>query len=196
MDKMLFPSDADMLFRLKTGNAEAFDFFYRKHRARIYANILKMVKSPDMAADILQEVFIKVWNNAAGLDVSQPFEGYLVRIAQNCVYDFFRRAARQKKLEDKLILSSIADTEADTDTALELEENIKLLSKEIDLLPPKCREVFQLCKLEGKSYEEVAQLLNISTATVNNHIVKATRILKGRFGKTDFLLILLLITIF
>ena len=196
MSKMLFPSDDDMLLSLKTGDANAFDFFYRKHRARIYANILKLVKSPDIAADILQEVFIKVWKNASGLDVNQSFEGYLVRIAQNSVYDFFRKAARQKKLEDKLMASSLADTDAEADTALDLEENIKLLSKEIDLLPPKCREVFQLCKLEGKSYEEVAQLLDISTATVNNHIVKATRILKSRLSKTDIMLILLLITVF
>lgn len=196
MSKMLFPSDDDMLLRLKTGNYDAFDFFYRKHRARIYSNILKLVKSPDIAADILQEVFIKVWNNASGLDVNQSFEGYVVRIAQNSVYDFFRKAARQKKLEDKLIASSLADTDTDVDLELDLEDNIKLLSNEIELLPPKCREVFQLCKLEGKSYEEVAHLLNISTATVNNHIVKATRILKSRLGKVDIVLILLLITNF
>lgn len=196
MSETLFSSDRDMLLRLKAGNVEAFDFFYRKHRGRIYANILKLVKSPDIAADILQEVFIKVWNNAPGIDINQSFEGYLVRIAQNSVYDFFRKAARQKKLEDKLITSSLADIDSDADIELDLEESIKLLSKEIDLLPPKCKEVFQLCKLEGKSYEEVAQLLNISTATVNNHIVKATRILKSRLGKIDVMLILLLITFF
>lgn len=196
MSKIVSLYENDMLIRLKSGDEEAFDFFYKKHRGKIYGNILKLVKSSDIAADILQDVFIKVWNHAAGLDVEQSFEGYLVRIAQNSVYDFFRKASRQKKLEEKLIASSAVEDHQDIDAGAELEESIKLLDQEINLLPPKCREVFQLCKIEGKSYDEVAALLNISTATVNNHIVRATRILKSRLSQVDVILILLLITIF
>jgi RNA polymerase sigma-70 factor (family 1) len=195
MSKIVPFSDKEMLIRLKSGDEEAFDFFYKKHRGKIYGNILKLVKSTDIAADILQDVFIKVWNHAAGLDVERSFEGYVVRIAQNSVYDFFRKASRQKKLEEKLIASSSVE-DHDIDAGTELEESIKLLDREINLLPPKCREVFQLCKIEGKSYDEVALLLNISTATVNNHIVRATRILKGRLSQIDIVLILMLITIF
>ncbi|TKC61056.1 RNA polymerase sigma factor [Pedobacter hiemivivus] len=196
MSKIVSFSDNEMLIRLKSGDEEAFDFFYKKHRGKIYGNILKLVKSTDIAADILQDVFIKVWNHAAGLDVEQSFEGYVVRIAQNSVYDFFRKASRQKKLEEKLIASSSVERHHDIDAGAELEESIKLLDQEINLLPPKCREVFQLCKIEGKSYEEVAVLLSISTATVNNHIVRATRILKSRLSQIDIILILMLITIF
>jgi RNA polymerase sigma-70 factor (family 1) len=196
MSKIVSFSDNEMLIRLKSGDEEAFDFFYKKHRGKIYGNILKLVKSTDIAADILQDVFIKVWNHAAGLDVEQSFEGYVVRIAQNSVYDFFRKASRQKKLEEKLIASSSFEDHQDIDAGAELEESIKLLDQEINLLPPKCREVFQLCKIEGKSYEEVAVLLSISTATVNNHIVRATRILKSRLSQINIILILMLITIF
>ncbi|SDJ27114.1 RNA polymerase sigma-70 factor, ECF subfamily [Pedobacter sp. ok626] len=196
MSKIVSLYENDMLIRLKSGDEEAFDFFYKKHRGKIYGNILKLVKSTDIAADILQDVFIKVWNHAGGLDVEQSFEGYVVRIAQNSVYDFFRKASRQKKLEERLIASSSIEDHQDLDAGAELEESIKLLDQEINLLPPKCREVFQLCKIEGKSYDEVAALLNISTATVNNHIVRATRILKTRLSQVDVILILMLITIF
>jgi len=196
MSKIVSFSDNEMLIRLKSGDKEAFDFFYKRHRGKIYGNILKLVKSTDIASDILQDVFIKVWNHAAGLDVEQSFEGYVVRIAQNSVYDFFRKASRQKKLEEKLIASSSVEDDQDIDAGVELEESIKLLDQEINLLPPKCREVFQLCKIEGKSYDEVALMLNISTATVNNHIVRATRILKSRLSQVDIILILMLITSF
>lgn len=195
MEDMILVGDDEMLIRLKNGDAKAFDFFYKTYRGRIYANILKMVKSPELAADILQEVFVTVWNHREKLDLQQPIANYIFRIAQNKVYDFFRKASRDKKLEEQLVALSLGEEYNPLEDVLEVKEGYQRLEQEIEQLPPKCREVFKLCKIEGKSYLEVAELLQISPATVNNHIVKATKILKKNLSNVDLILLLIALSI-
>lgn len=185
-----------MLMLLKDGDNTAFDFFYKLYRARVYANILKMLKSPELASDVLQDVFVTIWHHRASIDLDQPFENYIYKIARNKVYDFFRKASRDKKLEEKLMALTLGEEYNPIEEGLHLKENIYLLENEIEQLPPKMREVFKLCKIEGKSYQEVAAMLNISTATVNNHIVKATSILKRNLSGVDFLVILMLLSLY
>lgn len=192
-DRNVLVVDFEQLVHLKEGDSEAFDFFYKKYRVRLLANILKLTKSTEIAADILQEVFVAIWHNRSSIDVAQSFENYIFKIAQNKVYDFFRKASRDKKLEEKLIVLSLGKEYNPIEHDLHLKEDFNLIKHQIDQLPPKCREVFTLCKVEGKSYIEVAEILNISTATVNNHIVKATKILKTNLSEVSFMLVLLLV---
>jgi len=194
MEKSIPDIHYQMLVLLKEGDNAAFDFFYKQYRGRVYANIFKMIKSHELAADVLQDAFATLWFHRERIDLSQPFENYLHKIAQNKVYDFFRKASRDKKLEEKLLELSANKEYNPVEEGLDLKEHLNLLEKEIEHLPPKCREVFKLCKLEGKSYSEVAELLNISTATVNNHIVKATNILKKNLSGLDLMVVLILMT--
>lgn len=183
--------DNDTIVRLREGDITSFNSVYKTYRSRLYANILKLVKSPEIALDILQDVFISMWNHRQKIDIEQSFESYIFKIAQNKVYDFFRKASRDKKLEETLIKLS-ASQEYNPIETFYLKENYNLLEQEIEKLPTKCKEVFKLCKIEGKSYNEVAILLNISTATINNHIVKATKMLKKNLSNADFLMLLFL----
>jgi len=192
MNKIVPDINDQMLVLLKNGSHVAFDFFYKKYRGQIYANVLKMSKSPDLAADILQDVFVAMWHHKESIDINQPFDHYLFRIARNKVYDLFRKASRDKKLEEKLLALSADQEYNPVEEGLYRKESLGLLEREIEMLPPKCREVFKLCKLEGRSYQEVAEMLNISTATVNNHIVKATSILKKNLSGIDLVLFMLL----
>ena len=196
MEKSKLIVDEEMLVRLKTGDSSAFDFFYKKYRGRIYANVLKMVKSSELASDLLQETFVTIWHNRDYIDPKQPIEHYIFRIAQNKVYDFFRKASRDKKLEEQLMALTIGEEYNPIEDAFHLKENFDLLEQQIEQLPPKCREVFKLCKLDGKSYNEVGLMLNISPATVNNHIVKATSILKKNLSHIDFMLIIIYLSFF
>jgi RNA polymerase sigma-70 factor (family 1) len=171
----------EMLIDFKEGKEFAFDFFYQKYKIKLYSNILRLVKSPEIASDILQEVFIAAWTNREKVNTDLPLENLLYRIARNKVYDFFRKAARDRNLEESLLVNSaflyLNDKDADHQS-----DRFLLIKKEIENLPPKCKEVFKLIKLEGMSYNEVSELLGISSATVNNHIVKATTILKTKFS--------------
>ncbi len=177
--------DESLNLRFKNGDVSAFKQLYNNSKEILYANIFKLVKDEDTAADITQDVFIEVWNKRENFDPEKSFHHLLFHIAKHKTYDYFRKASRDQKLRDKLILSYNNHKHILVDDVYILNEDIEKLNREIDALPDKCREVFKLCKIEGKSYQEVAYHLNISTATVNNHIVKATKLLKEKLNKGD-----------
>jgi RNA polymerase sigma-70 factor (family 1) len=186
-----FSDDENSIQLLKSGNIKGFDFLYRKYRAHLFANIYRLVKDVDLSSDILQDVFMTIWQNREKIDLERSFQSLLYSIAKNKVYDFFRKASRDLKLQDQLITSYREHEYNPLEQDLHLKEDIKNLKEEIENLPEKCKEVFKLCKIEGRSYEEVSKLLNISSATVNNHIVKATKILKQRFANFHIILFFL-----
>ncbi|RQP19819.1 MAG: RNA polymerase sigma-70 factor [Parapedobacter sp.] len=185
--------EREKLLELKAGKHAAFNYFYQQYKVPLYANIWKLTKSHDLAAELLQEVFVKVWQKRELTNIEEDFRAYLYTIAKHTVYDFFRKAARERKLGERLIAAGMAAAQEGNavEEAISFRESKQLLQDCITELPPKCGLVFRLCKLEGKSYEEVAAALGISTATVNNHIVKATRILKSRLAYEGIMLLLI-----
>ena len=167
-------NEKDLVKLLTEGDEVAFEKLYRLYGERLFAYLIKLLKSEDIACEVLQEVFIKVWHNRQHIDVKQSFRPYLFRIAENCAYDFFRKVARDKKLQEALIRNACKDYSPVEEDLLTKEKSY-LLQEAIDALPPKRREVFQLVKIEQRSYEEVSHMLHVSVSTVNDHIVKATK---------------------
>jgi len=177
---LIQPSDdRDLVVLLTRSNEPAFVKLYSLYSERLLGYLVRLVKSETFACELLQDAFIKIWNNRNNIDPNQSFRSYLFRIAENLVYDFFRKAERDKKLQAALINSASSDYRH-VEENITSKENIQLLRKIIDALPPKRRQVFQLIKIEERSYAEVSTLLNISTYTINDHIVKATKFVRER----------------
>ncbi len=164
----------DLVKFLTEGNEAAFEALYHLYSRRLALFLIKLLKSEDLACEVLQDVFVKVWNNRKNIDPAQSFRSYLFRIAENCVHDFFRKAARDKKLQEALIRNTCKDYNPVEDTVYMKERN-RLLREAIEALPPKRRQIFQSVKIEGRSYEEVSHMLHVSVSTINDHIVKATK---------------------
>lgn len=169
-----------LLQELSAGNQHAFETLYNHYSPKIYLNLKKLTKDEEIAKELLQDLFLKIWDKRSDLDPAKSFRSYLFKIAENMVMDFFRKAKRDKKLLDKLI-DITADFGPDMEEILISKENEELLQQAIDALPPQRKKVFVLCKLEGKSYEEVSKLLGISTSTISDHIVKATKSIHTHF---------------
>jgi len=169
--------EKDLVKLLIEGNGVAFEKLYSLYSERLLAYLIKLLKSEDIACEVLQDVFIKLWHNRQQLNSEQSFRSYLFRIAENCVYDFFRKAARDKKLQAVLIHSTCKAYNP-IEKSLLMKEESRLLQEAIDALPSKRREVFQLVKMEERSYEEVSLMLHVSTSTINDHIVKATKFIR------------------
>jgi RNA polymerase sigma-70 factor (ECF subfamily) len=167
-------NEKELLSLLKQSSEPAFEKIYQLYSARLYGNLLKLVKSESTAQEILQDVFMKIWDNRKIIDPEKSFRSYLFRIAENKVYDFFRKAARDKKMKARL-LAVATEHYVHIEEMLFNKENEAILQKSIESLPLQRQQIFRLCKLEGKSYEEVSRLLGISTSTISDHIVKATR---------------------
>ncbi|MVZ65337.1 RNA polymerase sigma-70 factor [Sphingobacterium sp. DK4209] len=184
-------SENELLTELCSGNQNSFEIIYYQYSARLYANILKMVKVEDLAQELLQEIFIKVWEKRHLIDPEQPFKGYLFKIAKNTVYNFFRKHNIEQQVHQYLVQHSPL-SKNDVQEKIDFLESEQLLNDAIAKLSPQRRRVFVLCKLEGKSYAEVSQELGISVSTVNDHIVKAMKFIKSQNQGNSILLVLAL----
>ena len=187
--------EKELLSQLKQDDEQAFEKIYKLYSARLYGNLLKLVKTEPEAQEILQDVFMKIWDNRRSIDTNKSFRSYLFKIAENKVYDFFRKMARDKKKETAWValFSSASLTEEEL---LLTDKNDAMLNSAIELLPPQRRQVFRLCKLEGKSYKEVSELLGISVSTISDHIVKATKSIRNYFEDNEQALMMLLVLSF
>lgn len=179
-DDYLILTEKELVELLKSGDKCAFEQLYHNYKVRIYANLFKMVKSDETAEELLQELFVKLWVGKENLDSERSFKSYLFKIAENLVYDFFRKAAMNKKIENYLVSVS-KPTDSPIEQHIYYKESNYALAKAIEQLPPRRKQIYILCKIEGKSYQEVSHLLGVSISTVNEHIVKASRVVRKFF---------------
>jgi RNA polymerase sigma-70 factor (family 1) len=163
-----------LLNRLKAGDRDAFAKLYDRYSDRIYGKLLKLTQADFLADELLQDTFVKLWEKRHLIDSELSIKAWLYKVAENEVYMFYRKLARDKRLQEQLV-SVFTEAYSHTEEDIYLKESRALLEKAIEQLSPQRREVFKLCKVEGRSYDETAQLLNISTSTVSNHLVKATQ---------------------
>lgn len=183
-------NEKELLIRLRAGDKNAFEQLYHTYKERLAANLFNLLKSWDEVEEKLQELFVRIWENRQQIDTEKPFQAYLYRIAINLVNDYFRNLAKDKKLADQLWMHLSELYEPDFLLAqIKTDEELMRI---IEQLPPQRKNVFKLCKLEGKTYAEVSRMLCISQAAVNDHITKANKFLYENFNKSIPLLVLLL----
>ena len=173
-----------LVARLKAGDEQAFTVLYHKYSPSLYLNILKLVKEEEVAVDMLQELFVKIWNLRANIDPERDFRAFLFRITYNQVRDFFRRAARDRQLTDRLVALTTEGYEH-IEQLLCQKETAYMLDRAIDALPMQQRRIFILCRVEGRSYEEVASMLELSIATIGNQLSKATKSVRSQLNARD-----------
>jgi RNA polymerase sigma-70 factor (ECF subfamily) len=159
---------------LAEGDEEAFVALYNKYHRKIYYSALKMTQSDVLAQDVTQNVFLRIWDTRTTLDPKQNFAAYISVICRNAVFDMFRKATHEEAIRKELQqFTEIAESGREDDDFYETYKY--LLDKAIAGLPPQRRIVFELCKLQEKSYDEVARSMSISRSTVQDHIVKANK---------------------
>lgn len=188
-------NDRILLVKLRDGNEKAFDYFYQKYSLQIYRKIYKMTKVPSMSEELLQDVFVRIWDKRHLIDPDKPFKSYLYQIAQNIIYDFYRKVAREERLKNE-IKSIFDEAENFTEDGINLKDTKQILSHAIENLPPQQKLVFTLCKIEGKTYDEVSTTLGISNSTINGHIVKATKSIKNFMFKYEDVAFILFVIYF
>ena len=166
----------DCIARLRVGDEAAFSDFYQHYHARLYRFSLQFLKVPELAEEITQDVFIKVWEMRWQLDVHRNVESFLFTITKNLTLNLLEKASREERLRQEIGLhlhkESLINVPAD-------EPNYeKLLHEAILKLPSQRQAVLRLSKFEGMSYEAIGQQLGISKGTVSDHLVKALRFLR------------------
>ena len=166
--------EQELLSLLRIGDKTAFTKIYDLYSKKLFLNIYHLVKIQEVAEEILQEIFVLIWEKRESIFINQSFKAYLFRIAENKVTDFFRKLKRDKILFERVKEASSA-VYTHVEESILGNESSSVFRKAIESLPPQRRQIFCMCKMEGRSYNEVSHLLGISTSTINDHIVKATR---------------------
>lgn len=183
--------ERELLLLLKQDDEQAFVELYQRHSVRILKKIINLVKEEEIAKELLQDIFLKIWEKRKFLDPEKCFGAFLSRITENLVTDLFRRAAFEKKLMNHLVSVS-TELYNHTEELMNYKEAKEILEQALDTLPPQRKKIYTLCKMEGKSYQEAGEILGISPGTVNDHMVKAGRALKKhyRLNHVDFIIML------
>lgn len=187
--------EKELLIQLNQGEERAFEKLYNLYSIRVLKRLINLLKDEEIAKEVLQDVFMKIWEKREDLDAEKSFRSYLFQIAENRVTDLFRRAKTDRKLLDHIIHVS-TELYHHTEDIINYKESNFILERAIESLPPRRKEIFKLCKIEGKTYEEVAQILDISMGTVNDHMVKALRSIRKHFSNQDIALIALFSVLF
>jgi len=164
--------NSDVIKRLKSGDRHAFDELYWQYHQPIYKNIFKFIKEEEESLDILQDVFTTLWEKRASIDAGQPLSGWLFVVSFNKTMNRLKKMLKESGYRQQAAQMNEADIDPD-------EIQYELLEKALTQLSPQKRRVFELCKLEGKSYEQAAVALNISKHTVKEYLSAAMTSVKA-----------------
>lgn len=160
---------------LKKGNEMALRSIYNHFFPSLYRYALKFLKSKELAEEVVHDVFLKIWNHREGLNDELPISPYLFKTCKNHLINTLEKASKDPVLLKEITSAGLYSKEHGPEELLIGAEFEKTVKDAIKSLPPVRQRVFNLCRVEGKSYEEVAQMLGISKGTVNSHIIKANR---------------------
>ncbi|MGN6420376.1 MAG: RNA polymerase sigma factor [Pseudobacter sp.] len=187
------PQEGELLLRLAKGDEAAFTALYRHYSGPLYINFLRMVKDEAIAEEIIQDLFSRIWLKRETINIEKNFSAYLYRTGYNLVMDFYRKVKRDQVLYDKF-RQAATENYSHIEEILHLKDSQALISKALDTLPPQQRKVFELCRIEGHTYKEVAEILGISHHTVKEYFVKANQAIRKYItGNVDTALGLLFI---
>lgn len=185
------PEDLIIFKKMQQGDVSALEFFFQRYMELLYYRALGIVRDTSVAEDVVQEVFIRFWDNRSKLDVSTSVPAYLTRAVINACHDHLDHEAVQKRYAEKYRQDFKEEILPDWDT-----EEIELLRERLDAviqtLPDKCREIFIMACVEGMKYREIAIKLDVSINTVKTQVKNAYAKLRIKFDLNDQELVLFL----
>jgi RNA polymerase sigma-70 factor (ECF subfamily) len=151
-----------------------FSGIFRQHEHRLYTLALRLTKSDQAAKDIIQEVFLKLWDQRMSIHSIHNMEAWLYRLTENKVIDFLRKVSADSRLK-KMIWDHLQQIVNESEQYLAAKEYNGIIQKAIDQLPPQRRLIYQLHKEDGMNYQQIADELQISRHTVKNQLFSAVQ---------------------
>jgi RNA polymerase sigma-70 factor (ECF subfamily) len=175
---LLTDKDHMLLAGLAQGDRQVFRQLFDTYHSRLYSLSFQMLRDSDKAKDVVQEVFIKVWNNREKISVTHSLEAYLKRSVINTTLNVIENEKRHSFLS-LFNPSSVALVDRQNQTLIDNADELRqTIDKAILSLPARTRAVFVLVRIEQMSYDQVSESLQISNKAVEKEMMKALRLLR------------------
>ena len=189
MKDIILYNDEELMQEIKADNMFAFDILYKKYSKKLYKFGYSILKSQEDAENLIQDVYLNTWENRHKVEKDYSVKSYLFSTAYNSAISIIRRKARESQFIEYLKSLQITNEEP-VNVALEYNELTNKLNEIIKLLPQRQKEVYLLHRVDGLKYSEIAERLNISVNTIENHMSRALKTIREKLGNYSFIVIL------
>lgn len=180
--KTIYKNNIDFIDHLKRGDEKAYVYLVETYHKPLFSYVLSLNADKALAEDIIQIVFLKTWEYRKRLNSNYSIKSFLYKSTYN---EFINQYHKHRALSilEKAYIDALDDVVSEIDSKDLLAQKVALLTRGIDLLPPKCKETFLLSKKEGLTNIEIAEYLNVSIKTVEAQLTKAYKVLKNKIGE-------------
>jgi RNA polymerase sigma-70 factor (family 1) len=186
---ILHPEDIELVERLQKGDVEAFDLIYKKYSGKLYSFGLKYLRSAAEAEELVQLVFLKLWENCKHLKKELSFKSFIFTIAYNEICRIFRkRSYGQKFIDDTQYENPLSSDEIENN--LHFKYVLQQVQRIVDKLPENRRVVFMKSWLEGKSTKEIASEVGLSPGTVDNYVSESLKYIRSHLQNESLIVVL------
>ena len=189
MKDIILYSDEELMQEIKADNMFAFDMLYNRYSKRIYKFAYSILKSPEESENIVQDVFLSLWENRIKIENDSSVKYYVFSIAYNSAISIIRKKTSESKFIEYLKSLQHLNQEP-VNIELEYHELTDRLEDIVNHLPDRQKSVYLLHNIEGLKYNEIAVRLNISVNTIENHMSRAFKTIRKKLGKYSLIAIL------
>ncbi|MEO9146496.1 MAG: RNA polymerase sigma-70 factor [Ginsengibacter sp.] len=190
----LHTPDEQLLQQVAGGNRQAFTELYRRYWEDLFITATKVLRERKEAADVVQDVFLSLWNRRNELNIQGSLAAYLhTSVRYKCIHYIEKNITRRDYLVQLAeVAVSVSSPNAEVD--LQMKEMQQTINNAVAKMPPKMQEVYKLSRQEHLSYKEISDYMSISVETVKKHIQHALHLIREDLTPYIFIFVLLLLT--
>ena len=186
----MFQEDTDLVERLQKGDIEAFDLIYEKYSQKLFAFGLKYLKSKVESEELVQSVFLKLWENYKYLKKETSFKSYLFTITYNDICKIFRKRNYHQIFFNNALYEN-SQSSSEIEEGIDYQSVLERVEQIVNTLPKRQKEVFLKSRKEGKSSKEIAGEVGLSPGTVDNYISESLKFIRRKLNNESLPVILL-----
>jgi len=180
--------DRDLILLLTRNDEDAFRELYFRYKDKLWYYCFGFLKSKEETDDLIQEVFIRLWELRGFIDPNLSFSSFIYTMTRNRILNYFRNMDVELQVKRALLLKESVQEET-TESDLIFTEYRQILTDAIDRLPVQRKKIFNMSRMENLTHKEIASRLGISVHTVQEHISESLRFIKKYFAQhTDLTL--------
>jgi RNA polymerase sigma-70 factor (ECF subfamily) len=174
--------EQQQLRKIRKGDIEAFEILFHRFYSGLYNYAVSLLRKEEIAEEVVQDVFYNIWKNRESLRIQRTWQGYLYRAVYNNSMMYLRKTRREYPMDDGTAVEP-AGNSPDPSQLMQYNEASELVTRILEDLPARTREIFLMNRQEGLKYREIAEKLSISVKTVEANMGKALKALRTSLEK-------------